>query len=193
MSAPTECSRRNWTLSPLVSPLKCQRAPHLRRKNEWLGSGIEVSVVQTPVKVPSSDKPVSERVTLATPLPHPKGSASAEAGHLTRPPFTLPKWITSLACCQNHLPPVTDTPDEPMPGWPEKLALAVKAPPLSLLVQQLQTLLSFPANSVRGAVTLALNSSRPDKPVVTSPRVRAAPQPVSTAAIASPPTISFNP
>ena len=31
----------------LVS-LKCQRAPHLRRKNEWLGSGIEVSVVQTP-------------------------------------------------------------------------------------------------------------------------------------------------
>jgi hypothetical protein len=31
----------------LVS-LKCQRAPHLGRKNEWLGSGIEVSVVQTP-------------------------------------------------------------------------------------------------------------------------------------------------
>ena len=28
--------------------LKSQRAPHLRRKNEWLDSGIEVGVVQTP-------------------------------------------------------------------------------------------------------------------------------------------------
>jgi hypothetical protein len=30
----------------LVS-LKCQRAPHFRRKNKWRGSGIQVSVVQT--------------------------------------------------------------------------------------------------------------------------------------------------
>ncbi len=42
-----ECALSSHSCTGLVS-LKCQRAPHLRRKNEWLGSGIEMSVVQTP-------------------------------------------------------------------------------------------------------------------------------------------------
>lgn len=43
------CVLSSHSCTGLVA-LKCQRAPHLRRKNEWLGSGIEMSVVQAPRK-----------------------------------------------------------------------------------------------------------------------------------------------
>jgi len=39
-----DCALSSHSCTRLVS-LKCQRAPQLRRKNEWLGSGIEVCVV----------------------------------------------------------------------------------------------------------------------------------------------------